>query len=566
MVNWQSRKLGDILLLANGIVFLILVNILSSLLFFRLDLTEEGRYSIKVPTKELLASLEGEVHIEVFLAGELNAGFRRFQKSIRETLEEFRVHSDNKIQYTFTDPATAMSSKAQAEFMNDLAQKGIQPTRVVDMKDGQRIEKIIYPGAVVSYGVAEKGVHLLKGNKARSQEEEINQSIEGIEFELANAIYALTNDEPRRVGWVTGHGEIGGLEAASFMNALSEVYAVGNVSLASDDLSLFDALIIARPTREFSEKEKYRLDQYIMRAGKVLFLLDKLQADMDSVSQEMYFAFPYELNLDDQLFRYGVRINMDLVQDRTSGRYPVVTNQSGTTPQIQLMPWEFFPLITNYADHPITRNLDAVVLKFVSSIDTVKATGITKTPLFFTSHQARVMGAPVNVSLQHLRRNYKPEDFSSSYLPVAYLLEGSFSSLYRNRFLPEGESRAAFRESGEPTRLIVVSDGDLATNVVNPESGEPLPLGFDPFGGYRFANEDLLMNMVAYLVDEDGLIHARNKEVRIRPLQRDRAAAEKTKWQTINIGIPLGLIVVFGLVRNFLRKKRYARFPSGNEK
>lgn len=565
MVNWKSRKLTDILLLANGLVLLILINLISSMFFFRVDLTDEKRYSIKEPTRQLLDNLDDQVFVEVFLAGELNAQFQRFQKSIRETLDEFRVHSGNRVQYRFTDPGTAASRKAQAEFMNDLAAKGIQPTRVIDTRDGQRVEKIIYPGAVVSYGNAEKGVHLLKGNKARSQEEEVNQSIEGIEYELANAIYTLANDDPRRVGWVTGHGELDGAEAESFMNALGEVYNVRRVSL-TDDLSSFDALIIARPTREFSEKEKYRLDQYIMRSGNVLFLLDKLQANMDSVSQESYFAFPYNLNLDDQLFRYGVRINMDLIQDRASGRYPVITGQSGTTPQIQLMSWEFFPLITHYADHPITNNLDAVVLEFASTIDTVKATGIRKTPLIFTSPQSRVVSAPVNVSLQHLRRNFNPEDFSSGHLPVAYLLEGSFTSLYRNRFVPTGESAQHFVEQGQPARIIVVSDGDLAANAVVPQTRQPMPLGFDPFGNYTFANEDLLMNMVAWLTDENGLIRARNKEIRIRPLHKDRLVSEKGKWQAINIGGPIALLLAFGAMRSVLRKKRYAAFHAGEKK
>ncbi len=565
MVNWKSRRLTDLLILANGVVLVILANILSSEFFFRADLTEEGRYSIKTPTKALLRNLDDQVYVEVFLAGELNAGFQRFQRAIRETLEEFAVYSGDKVKFRFTNPATALSRKAQAEFMNDLAMKGIQPIRVIDTQDGQRIEKIIYPGAVISYGLAEKGVHLLKGNKARSQEEEINQSIEGLEFELANAIYKLTNDDPKRVGWVTGHGELGGSGAAAFEAALAEVYNVERVSLL-EDLSSFDALIVARPTRPFSEKEKYRLDQYIMRSGKVLFLLDKLQADMDSVSRERYFAFPYDLNLDDQLFRYGVRINMDLIQDRTAGRYPVVTGQSGTTPQIKLMGWEFFPLITNYADHPVTRNLDAMVLQFVSSIDTVKATGIAKTPLLFTSDQSRTIEAPVNVSLQHLRRNFKPEDFSESRIPVAYLLEGAFTSLYRNRFLPDGESAQEFMEEGKASRLIVMSDGDIAANVVNPQTGRPMPLGFDPFGNYTFANEDLLMNMMAWLTDESGLIRARNKEVKIRPLQKDRIASEKVTWQVINLGIPLLLLVAFGVVRNMLRKKRYAGFHAGTKK
>ena len=560
MVNWKSKRMEHMLILANGLVILVLINALSSWFFFRADLTDEKRYSIKEPTKNMLRSLDDDVYVEVFLDGELNAGFQRFQKAIRETLDEFSVYSNSRVHYRFTDPAAALSQKAQSEFMNTLASRGIQPVRVIDNQDGQRTEKIIFPGALISYGLSEQGVHLLKGNKASSQEEEINQSIEGIEFELASAIHKLTNSDLARVGLVKGHGEIEGLDAVGFRSALEETYLVEDVLLLETDLSGFDALVIAKPKQAFSESEKFRLDQYIMNSGSVLFLLDHLEANMDSASRESNLAFPYQLNLDDQLFRYGVRINMDLVQDRSSGAYPVVTGQSGTRPQIQLMDWEFFPLINRYADHPVTRNLDAVVMHFVGSIDTVKAPGIRKTPLMFSSQQARKVSAPVNVSIQSLRQNTQPADFSDQFIPLAYLLEGSFTSLYRNRFLPSGESESGYRERGDPARLIVVADGDLARNVVIPRTNEPQPLGFDPFTNYTFANEDLLLNMLAYLTDGSGLILARNKEVRIRPLDKERIAGERTLWQVVNLGFPLLLLIALGLVRNTLRRKRYANF------
>ncbi len=559
MVNWKSKKMEHLLILSNGIVALVLFNVLSSVFLFRADLTDEKRYSIKEPTKKLLRSLDDDVFVEVFLAGELNGAFQRFQKAIRETLDEFVVHSNHHLSYRFTDPATARSRNAQSEFMASLAEKGVQPTRVIDNRDGKRTEKIIFPGAVISYGLSEQGVHLLKGNKASSQEEEINQSIEGIEFELANAIYKLTNADPRRVGVVRGHGELDSLEFNSFQRAIEEVFVVDDVSLATSDLSGFDALIIAKPTGPFTENEKFRLDQYIMQSGNVLFLLDHLEANMDSASAQTNLAFPYKLNLDDQLFRYGVRVNMDLVQDRAAAGYPVVTDQSGGRPQIQLMDWEFFPLVNHYADHPVTRNLDAVVMRFVGSIDTVKATGITKTPLMFSSPNARTVTAPVNVSIQSLRKDLRPENFNQQFIPLAYLLEGEFTSLYRNRFPPAGES-AGFLQHGSAAKIIVVADGDIAANVVNPRTQMPQPLGFDPFTNYTFANKDLLMNMLAYLTDEGGLINARNKEVKIRPLDKAKIAGERTKWQIVNIGSPLLLLVIFGVLRHVARKKRYASF------
>ncbi len=273
-----------------------------------------------------------------------------------------------------------------------------------------------------------------------------------------------------------------------------------------------------------------------------------------------YFAFPYDLNLDDQLFKYGVRLNFDLVQDQSAGMYPVVTGMVGNKPNMQLMPWPFFPLINRYADHPITHNLDAVVTKFVGSLDTVKADGVKKTPLLFTSEYSRKVVSPVNVSINHLRRNTRAEDFINPFVPVGYLLEGNFTSLYKNRFIPEGNDNANFKGESVPTKIIIVADGDIARNDVNPRNGNPQELGFDPFTQVTFANRDLLMNALAYLTNEDGLIKTRNKEIKIRPLDREHIKTERLKWQLINLILPLVLLVAIGIVRGIIRKRKYARF------
>jgi gliding-associated putative ABC transporter substrate-binding component GldG len=561
MVNWKSRKLGDMLWFANGLVFVVLVNLLGANHFFRIDLTEEKRYSIKDQTKEILSGLDDDVYIEVFLEGDLNPGFRRLQKNIREILEEFRIYSGNRIRYVFTDPAVAMGQKARSEFMTELASRGIQPTNVVDRKDGQRVEKIIFPGAILTYGGAETGVMLLKGNKAGTSEQVINQSVEGVEYELASAIYKLVNAERPRVGFVSGHGELDSLELASLNNDLLEFYDVFHVRLKENsDLHRYDALIIAKPATAFSPQEKYKLDQYIMNGGEVMFLIDKLHVNMDSVSREDYLAMPYDLNLDDLLFRYGVRLNADLVQDRNAALYPVITGQVGGKPQVQLIDWPFLPLINQYADHPVTRNLDAVVTRFVGSIDTVKAEGIRKTPLMFTSPYARKINAPVNVSVNELRKGIRAEDFSSGHIPVGYILEGRFTSLFKNRFAPEGVDTAGFRGQGVPAKIVVIADGDIARNEINPRSKQPQALGFDPFTNYTFANRDLLLNAMAFLTAENGLIQARNREVKIRPLDREKVQSERLTWQVINIVLPVVLLVLYGVGRTYWRKRKFARF------
>lgn len=557
----QSKKVGDLLLLANGLVLALLINGLASHYFFRLDLTEEKRYTIKPQTKELLANLDDEVFVEVFLEGDLNPGFKRFQKSIRETLDEFRIYSNNKINYTFTNPNQAIGEKARNEYMNELASKGISPMNVIETKDGQKVEKFVFPGALVSYGGFESGVMLLKGSRAQGSQEVLNQSIENVEFELANAIYKLANTNRKKIGLVKGHGELDSLQIASLNSALLEQYDVFQTDLSnSKTVNSYQALVIAKPRTEFSEPEKYKLDQYLMDGGKILFLLDRLDANMDSASSENYFAFPYDLNLDDQLFRYGARINPDLIQDRVSGKYPIVVGNAGGRPQIMQLDWPFFPLINQYADHPITRNLDATQTKFISSIDTVKAVGVKKTPLLFSSPYSRKLTAPVKVGVNDLRRQLKEENFASGKIPIAYLLEGQFTSLYKNRFAPAGVDTIGFKDRSATTKIIVIADGDMARNDINPRENKPQQLGYDPFTRYTFANQDILLNMVAYLTDENGLIKARNKEVKIRPLDKEKIRDNRAYWQVLNIVLPLVVLVLFGLVLSYWRKRRYSRF------
>ena len=555
-----SRKTGDWLLFANGLVLLVLLNILASVYFFRIDLTEEKRYTIKPATKQLLNELDDEVFVEVYLAGELNPGFKRFQKSILETLEEFKIYSHNKVQFTVTDPATAASEKARNEFQAGLAQKGVSGMRVIDTKDGERVEKIVFPGAVISYGGFENGVMLFKSKLATTSQEVLNQSIEGVEFELANAIHKTVNVNRKKIGLVMGHGELDSLKFASFNNALFEQYNVFKVNLAKKKSILnYNALIIAKPMRVFSEPEKLSLDQYVMNGGKVLFLVDRMEANMDSASLENYFARSIETNLEDQLFKYGVRINQDLVQDRFAAKYPVVIGKVSDRPEIMQMEWPFFPLINHYTDNSITKNMDATLLRFASSIDTVKAIGVKKTPLLFTSQFTRKLGNPIKVGIDDLRKT-KPESFVGGQIPVAYLLEGQFTSLYKNRFLPEGTDSTGFKSSSKPTKLIVVADGDIARNEVNPRNNQAQLLGKDLFSGYTYSNQDLLLNMVAYLTDENGLITARTKEVRIRPLDKEKLKKERVYWQSLNLVVPIVLLVIFGILRAMTRKRKYANF------
>ena len=561
MVNSNSKATGDILRLCIGLMVLVIINQLAAWFTFRWDLTQEKRFSIQPATEELLRELDQQVYIDVYLEGDLPAGFTRLQKSIRETLDEFKVYAGENLQYRFVDPSTATSAASRNEFYASLAEKGIQPSNVIDTREGERTEKLVFPGAIVAQGTREAGVLLLKGNKGTGPDQQLNQSIEGLEYEFASAIRGLSVQDRQRVGLVQGHGELSGRQITDLTTSLSAQYDVGSVDLLSDqNLIGYQALIILKPTKPFTEVEKYYLDQFVMQGGKILFFLDALHLDMDSIAGEGTFAFPYQTNLDDLLFRYGVRINKDLVVDRFGQRYPIVMGATGNQPNLQWMPWPFFPLINHTSDHPVVKNLDALSSRFVSSMDTVKADGVEKTPLLFSSQYSLAAEYPVKVSLNDLRKDFNPETFNQGPIPLGYLLEGTFTSLFKNRMTPAGISAETRLDQGN-SKIIVVADGDMMTSQINPKTDRPLPMGFDLASQQEaFANRDFLMNAMAYLLNDQGIINARNKEIMIRPLDTVRIAAQRVRWQVFNLVIPLLMVISYGLIRHFLRKKKYANF------
>jgi gliding-associated putative ABC transporter substrate-binding component GldG len=550
----DSRAFTSVLWVAIALVAALMVNQLSAKYFLRLDMTEERRYTLKPATRELLGSLEEPVYVEVFLDGDLNAAFTRLKNAVGETLNEFRVASGNRVHFVFTDPAQAAGEKARSEFMKDLAARGVIPTRVVEDSDGQRSERIVFPGALISAGSREMPVPFLKGNKAASPEMEINQSIEELEYGLARAIQKLTSHEIKRIAWIEGHGEIDGREGASLEHSLGELYDVQRIQLG-EQINGFQVALIAKPVRPFSTPEKYWLDQFIMKGGKALFLIDRLEASLDSVRRGDYFALPLDLNLDDLLFRYGVRINMDLLLDRAAALQPMVAGGDG---RMQLVEWPFYPLLNSFSEHSVTRNLDAVLGKFASTVDTVKAEGVRKTMLVSSSPYSSKLTAPVLLSVEDVRNKLQSGRFDDGPQAVACLLEGEFTSLFKNRYLPEGVSPGGFRESSQPTAMIVISDGDMARNPVNLRTGSPQPLGFDPASNYTFANEELLLNAVAYLLDGDGLITARARQVKLRPLDKQKVADHRQWVRIINVGLPILILAIVGSAVSWVRRRQFA--------
>lgn len=562
MVSLKSKSTGDILILLIGITILLLVNILASRYFFRWDLTEENRYSINEPTKEMLSDLDDQVYVEVYLSGNLNPDFKRLQKSIQETLDEFNIYSNNLVQYSFLDPIANMDESAVNQFTQKMTSMGITPTRLHDKEDGKETQKLIFPGAIISYGGREVGVTLLKSNQSANAIEKLNLSIESLEYELANSISKLTKIERQKIGIVTGHGELHGAEVASLNITLSESYLIENTLLMNKDLNQFRSLIIAKPITRFSEQDKYHLDQYIMHGGTALMLIDKLDVNMDSISSAFNYAFPYDLNIDDMLFRYGLRINNTLIQDRVAGTELVVVGNVGDQPQLKPFRWPFYPIINQYSDHSSVKNLDAVQTKFISTLDTIKSQGIIKTPIMFTSEYSRSLTAPVQVSLKHISQDLTPEKLNQKNLPVGYLLEGQFTSLFKNRYAPEGVDDQNKIDQGVSSKIIVIGDGDLAKNEVNPTNGQPLDLGYDVNTRNTFANKDLMINLMAYLTESDGLITARSKEIKIRPLDNVKTERDAAYWKFVNLILPIVFLILFGLVKYYLRKRKFSKFSS----
>jgi gliding-associated putative ABC transporter substrate-binding component GldG len=559
MVNFGSKKLEDLLKFGIGILLIINFNIFFSKSTVRFDLTEEKRFTISDATIELLKSLNDVVYVDVYLEGDFPPGFQRLQKAVRQTLDDFRVYAGDNVQYRFINPDDFQGQEGKQNLIQSLGEKGIQPTNLFANEDGKRTERLIFPGAVISFAGSEEGVMLLKGNKSSPPQDRLNQSIEGIEYELASTINRLVNIDRKRVGLIKGHGELDSLDIYAIRNELLKKYDVFDVDLRKKkELSGYDAIILAKPRLFFSEKDLYKLDQFIMNGGKAIMLLDMLDVNLDSINSEGTIGFPLKINLDNLLFKYGVRINKDYLLDLSSGGFPVVVGNMGNDPQVQMMPWPFYPIVNQFSDHPIVRNLDAVYMKFTSSIDTVRSDNVKKTPLMFSSAYTKTVTSPVRISLNDLRKEMSPEIFNQGSKPLAYLLEGNFTSVFKNRFIPEGFEKTRFKDQSPKTAIIICADGDLFKNEINPKTNVPFELGYDPYLQAEFANKDFIINGLSYLIDENNLILTRNKEILIRPLDKIKAEEQKLKWQIINLLIPILIIILYGFLRHYHRKRKYS--------
>lgn len=574
-----TNKKKDLTFLLIAIVIIVLVNFISSFLFERIDLTSEKRYTLSETSKQLASDLDDIVFVKVYLEGEFPAGFKRLRDETQEMLDEFRAYSNSNIQYEFINPSESSDKKVRDEIYKQLYKQGLRPTDLKAKNDDGFTNKIIWPGALFTYKGKELPVQLLKSQIGAGAENMLNSSIEALEYEIANAIFNLTTENKPKVAFLEGHGELTELETASLAESLSEFYQVNRIELKENLTSLtervmidstkafkvktkYDAVIIAKPQQRFSEKDKFIIDQYIMYGGKVVWLVDPVLASMDSLqSADVTMAIPQDLNLDDQLFTYGVRINTNLIQDLQSVPIPIVTGVVGNQPKTEMFPWYFFPLLTPANNHPIVNNLNALKGEFVSTIDTIAKKGIRKTGLLKTSKYTKVSSAPTRIGLGMVRFEPDQKQFNKGHQVAAVLLEGKFESVFKNRLTPQIKeaNEINFKEESSENKMVVIADGDVTKNYVNKRSGEYLALGFDRFTRQEFGNKDFMVNVVDYLCNDSGLMNVRSKKLTIRLLDKTIIKSDKFFWQIINTVIPIGLIFIFGLAHYFDRKKKYTK-------
>ncbi len=581
MQQLMNKKYGWVWMLLLVVVLIIA----TARINWRADLTAEKRYSLTPSTKTLLSdSLQEPIDVQVFLTGDLPADYKKLSIATRDLLEEFNSLSGNLIRFRFEKPGESLpDDTAKALLFDSLARLGVvfERTELTDGGD-KATSQLIIPSALVHFPNKKPIAIDLRSSRKIFQQYNVVNDIEPredveatrnaaealLEYKFANAIYKLTRKHIPTIAYLVGNGEPIDLRVNDLGESLRNEYrlAVFDLKRAYPDPTLIDALLLVKPTQPFTEEDKLKLDQYVMHGGKIIWFIDKLHAELDSLmrTQAEYTAFDRGLDLDDLLFKYGVRINGDLLQDLNCAKMPIVVGRNPDgSPTMQRVPWPYYPFLSSYTENPITKNLDRVLPIFPSSIDTVKAPGIQKTILLATDTSSRTISSPAIVSVNSVRSEEDLRTFHKSHVPVAVLLEGQFRSLFANRVsqnlldsIRKATGKPFLDMAAKPGKQIVVSDGDMITNVVSNTTG-PLPMGELPFEGYRFANREFFLNAVDYLVSNNGLFESRNKTIVLRLLDKRKVSEQKTTWQLMNIGLPLVLVLLAALFIQFLRKKKY---------
>jgi len=556
--------------LSIAIGILVLINILAHsrigniTLYTRFDLTEDNRFTLTPATKTLLRNLDEVVYIKVLLQGDFPAGYKRLQESVEDMLLDFQSEN-TRISYQFEDPLAGNTEQVNTR-KKQLAELGVLPVSLNVRENGERSQKLTYPYALFYYKGRSIPVNFLENQIPGVPPDVIlNKAINLLEYKFVHAIQQLKQSTKPTLLFVEGHGESLPAETADLENSLRETYNTGRIildSVISIDTSV-KTVIISSPKSAFSDKDNFKIDQYVMRGGKLLVLADKIALHLDSLRRGTYMPNERDLNLDDLLFKYGARLLPNLLLDMQSSVIPLATGQVGNAPQFEYFRYPYHLVVIPNSNHPAVKNIGPVNMQFAGGIDTVGTKyPIKKTVLLHTSEESRYQFLPLRMNFDFMRYPLDEKLFNKGPQTVALLLEGSFSSLFENRVAPamlsflKTQGRPLVNKSPE-TKIMVISDADIIRNRIDKQTGKIIPAGYNEFEKYTFANKDLLLNILEYLSDSDGIIEARGKDIKLRLLNTTKIKEEKLKWQIINLFLPLVLITLGGLLFNFIRQRRY---------
>lgn len=565
--KWNIKELevkSWIRLIVTFSVILIITSA-STLIRLRADLTEDNRYTLSSPTKKILTGIKNDIYIQVYLDGEIPIPLKRLKRSVMEMLDEFRITSGRKIDYEFINPSEGKDEKQRNTQYQTLANKGLTPINLqAGDAEGGSTRKIIFPGMIVNYNGIEVPVNFLKNNPSIPYEQNILHSVEGLEYEMIQTISTLSSDTIYKVAFLEGHGEIPEIETADITWNLAKYFTVdrGIIGGKTGILDNYAAVVIAGPEAEFTEADKLVLDQYIMNGGKVLWLIEEVSVNSDSLAYGETVGLYRPLNLEDQLFRYGARVNASIVQDLDCMEIMLRVSSGGVNSQLAPFPWVYYPKLHPAQNHSITRSINKVKGEFVNYIDTVGLDrNIKKTVLLSTSELAKTLNPPVLISLREAELIADEKTYNKPYLPVAVLLAGIFPSAFKNRMISgiTDDKNLVVKNESTNTKMIVVADADIIRNEVR-RSGlqeAPVPLGQDKYTGEVFGNRDFLVNCLNYLVDDKGILELRSRELKMRLLNTAKVKSEKLKWQLINVAGPVILVIIAGLVYGYMRKRKY---------
>jgi gliding-associated putative ABC transporter substrate-binding component GldG len=548
-----------------GIVFLaiIVINLISNFFFKRFDLTQDKRYTLSETTLNIIESVDSPLYIEVYLEGNFPPEFKRLQNETKQLLEEFTAYNSNII-FNFKNPIE--KEETRVEKMKEFYAKGMQPLSITVEDKGKQSQEVVFPWAQATYGDKFTKIALLKNLMGASTEQKVISSVQHLEFGFAEAINKVSKEKQKKIAVIKGNGELIEPFMADFLKTVKESYYIGPFTLDSvakqptqtlEALKKYDLAIIAKPTEAFTEEEKQVLDQFIMNGGKTLWLVDVISADMDSLYNETgtILAAQRELNLTDMFFKYGIRMNPLLIKDEYATPIKLATGNQGSETQMQEYTWKFAPFIYPTSTNPIVKNMEGIKFEFASPIEILK-NDIKKTVLLSSSEYSKTIGTPSPISLDMVTEETTPEEYEGKgLLPVAVLMEGKFKSAYQNRILPFKDN--SFQATGKENKMIVISDGDVVKNQM--DKGVPLELGFDKWTNQLYGNKEFLMNCVNYLLDDNGLINIRSKDVDLPLLNKEEVYKNYTTAQLITVGLPIVILAIFGFLFTFLRKRKYSR-------